>query len=332
MARMLDPDTFLQLSPQGVVVDVRTPAEFASGHIPGAVNLPLFSNEQRAEVGTIYTRVGRDQAVLRGLEFVGSRLVEIVTRAKEISQGREIFLHCWRGGMRSGSVAWLLETAGLKVSLLQGGYKAYRHSFNELLERHKWQFIILGGKTGSGKTELLEHLAGMGEQVLDLEGLANHKGSAFGGLGRGGQPTTEHFINLLHNAFRGFDPGRRIWCENESMLVGHVFIPKELFDLIHTTGRLIEVVMPVEQRLDRLVGEYGCFSQEELAAAFTRIGKRLGWDKLAEAQKALEAGDMRTAAALALGYYDKAYSTGGGTVVDLDNADMRGCAEKLLKL
>ncbi len=335
MARRVDPDTFVQLRRGGVVVDVRTPAEFASGHIPGAHNIPLFSDAQRAEVGTIYKRVGRDEAVHRGLEFVGPRMAAMVTEAGRLSGGREILLYCWRGGMRSGSVGWLLETAGLRVVLLEGGYKAYRHSFEELLDRHKWDFRMLYGATGCGKTELLQRIGALGGQVLDLEGLACHKGSAFGGLGQQRQPSTEHFINLLHESFRGFDPLRPVWCEGESILVGHVYIPNTLFDLLHS-GAIIGIDMPLEQRLDRLVAEYGGFPAQQLSEAFGRIAKRMGREQVAEALSALGRGDIRAAARLALEYYDKAYarsfdkkSTGHFTV---DNSDMDGAARRLYEL
>ncbi len=333
MAQKIEADSFLERSRQGVLIDVRTPAEFAAGHIPGAVNLPLFSDEERAAVGTTYKQIGRDQAVEQGLGFVGPRMAAIVREAKAISQGREIFLYCWRGGMRSGSVAWLLETAGLRVTLLEGGYKAYRHHFFEVLER-PWHFILLCGPTGCGKTELLGHIADRGGQVLDFEGLAHHKGSAFGGLGQQAQPTTEHFINLLHECLRGLDPARPVWCEGESMLVGHVFIPKELFDRVRR-DTIVEVSMEREQRLDRLMAEYGCFPAEELAPAFLRITKRMGPEQVVAALEALEGGDVRTAASLALNYYDKSYArpaSAPAATFRADNSDMARSAEELIKL
>ncbi len=335
MAKKLNPDTFMRLARQGVILDVRTPAEFAAGHIPGACNLPLFTDQERAEVGTLYVRTGRDQAVLRGLEFVGPRMADMVRRAGELAAGREIFVYCWRGGMRSGSVAWLLETAGLKVSLLEGGYKAWRRSFEVLLRENPWRFVMLGGPTGCGKTELLHRIGALGCQVLDLEGLASHRGSAFGALGQRPQPTTEHFINLLNSAFRAFSSSRPVWCEGESLLVGHVFIPQMLYDLMRT-GIVVGIDMESGERLDRLEVDYGDFPKEELAAAFGRISRRMGPEKVKLAQERLDGGDVRGAAALALDYYDKAYARSSADHAPafrftVSGADMQGSAEKLVE-
>ncbi len=336
MAQRIDPDSFLKRSREGVVVDVRTPKEYVAGHIPGAYNIPLFTDEERAVVGTIYKKNGRDAAVQRGLEFVGPRMAGIAQRARQLSEGRGIFLYCWRGGMRSGSVAWLLETAGMNVILLEGGYKAYRHSFEQLLNNHKWRFVLLFGPTACGKTQLLRHVAECGEQVLDFEGIASHKGSVFGGLGQRPQPTTEHFINLLHKRFRELSPDKPVWCEGESMLVGHVFIPQPLYDMVRT-GMVIEIGMKREERLDRLMVEYGGFPQEELAVAFSRIAKRMGREQVANAIGFLVAGDIRSAAAMALDYYDKVYARNllpGNDLINFEaeNGDMAGSAKRLIQL
>lgn len=307
MAKKIDPELFIKESRTGVIIDVRTPAEFESGHIPGANSLPLFTDQQRVVVGTIYKQQGHDPAVQRGLEFVGPRLAEIAATAKSIAQGKPIYLYCWRGGMRSGSVAWLLETAGMQVVLLGGGYKAYRSSFERMIEREPWRFLLLSGMTGCGKTKLLKILARRGEQVLDLEGIANHRGSAFGGIGKGEQPTTEHFINKLHDAFRAFDPARPVWTESESMRVGKVYIPHWLYKRLDRDS-LIEVSMDREQRLDQIVAEYGALPFESLVESFCRISRRMGPEKATEAVKLIQRGDLRGAASLGLDYYDKSYS------------------------
>lgn len=303
----LTPDEFLKQSSDGVVLDVRTPDEYSAGHIPGAINFPLFSNEERVVVGTLYVRTGRDEAVERGLELVGPKLALFVREARRIAAGRTLYIHCWRGGMRSGSMAWLLRTAGLRVKLLKGGYKAYRQSFYELLEAHPWKMVILGGSTGCGKTRILEQLANRGEQILNLEGLAHHKGSVFGALGELPQPTTEQFINDLHTAFRTFDPARHIWCEGESESIGRVNIPRELF-LKMLAAPLILVEIPTELRVRYIMEDYGHFSKEELSDAFRRIERRLGNGATNTAIQAVEAGDLTTAIAIALKYYDKAYT------------------------
>lgn len=338
MIETLKPDDFLASSHEGVIVDVRTPAEFEKGHIPGAINIPLFSNEERVVVGTIYIKKGKEPAVEKGLEFVGARLAQLVKDAKKASQGKPIYLYCWRGGMRSGSVGWLFSTAGLEVKLLKGGYKAFRRNFETLIQNNDWRFIMLGGSTGCGKTELLHKLKAQGEQIIDLEALASHKGSAFGGLGMVKQPTTEHFINILNMYMRELDPKRRVWCESESMLIGHVFLPPSFYQLMSRSAQ-IEVTMDQEQRLDRLCVEYGKFDIDMLKEAFTKIRKRLGFDQTKMALEALDNNDVREAARLALNYYDKAYKQSSDKKERLwrksfqvDNNDMQKSTEELIKM
>ena len=169
----------------GTLLDVRTPAEFRQGHIPAAANLPLFSDAERAEVGTLYKQQGRQAAVRRGLALVGPRMEAMATDLvawSERSAGKPLRLHCWRGGMRSASVAWLAQQLELPVLLLEGGYKSYRRWVLELFER-SWPLRLLGGRTGSGNTDLLLALQELGAAVVDLEWLAHHRGSSFGGLG-----------------------------------------------------------------------------------------------------------------------------------------------------
>lgn len=303
----LTPSEFLSQSSNGIILDVRTPAEYSAGHIPGAVNFPLFTDEERVVVGTAYVQEGRDEAVEKGLEFVGPKMASFVREAKRLAGGKPLFVHCWRGGMRSGSIAWLLRTAGLDVKLLRGGYKAYRQSFVELLDNGGWKFIILGGSTGCGKTQILHQLAACGQQVLDLEGLACHKGSAFGALGEQPQPTTEQFANNIQTAFRRFDPTRPIWCEGESESIGKVFIPRNLF-LQMTASPLIVLELPRELRIRHIMQEYGSFPADQLIASFHKIERRLGGAAATQAIQAVESGDLPTAISIALHYYDKGYA------------------------
>lgn len=294
------------------LIDVRSPGEFAQGHIPGAYNLPLFSNEERAVVGTLYKQQGREEAMLEGLRLVGPKLADMATRAKAWAPAGRIGVHCWRGGERSAGVAWLLEKAlGMEVVTLQRGYKAFRHHVLNSFER-PWQLNILGGYTGTGKTELLGLLAQAGEQVLELEGLAHHKGSAFGGLGETSQPRTEHFENLIWAALHRMDPARPIWVEDESQMVGHCKIPDAFFAQMRQAP-LLFVDRPKAERVARLVHDYGGFPKDELAEAALRINKKLGPQNTKTALEALEADDLGNVAHITLGYYDKAYGHGLAT-------------------
>jgi len=291
------------------LIDVRSPGEHARGHIPGAANIPIFSNEERAVVGTLYRQKGREAAMLEGLRLVGPKLAAIVEQAKALAPRGKVGVHCWRGGERSASVGWLLEkTASMEVLVLKKGYKAFRQHVLASFSR-TWKLEIAGGYTGTGKTELLGLLRERGAQTLDLEGLAHHKGSAFGGIGESGQPTTEQFENLIWDALRQFEPGRPVWVEDESQLVGWVKIPDQ-FHAQMRSSPVSFVDMPVEQRAARLVKDYGSFPKEELAAAIMRIQKRLGPQHAKSALEALASDDLHRVAMITLTYYDKTYARG----------------------
>lgn len=300
---------FLVCAPTRPVLDVRSPAEFAHAHLPGAVSMPLFDNEERAEIGTIYKQIGRDDAVLRGLELVGPKLAFFVRQARILApDGNGVLVHCWRGGMRSGSMAWLLETAGIPVATLQGGYKAYRQAVLDSFTK-PLNLIVLGGKTGSGKTDVLRALAARGEQVLDLEALAHHRGSSFGMLGQPPQPSTEQFENELFVKIKALDPTRRIWVEDESRRVGTCLIPTAFWEQFGAAP-VLALDVPAEARVGYLVQEYGQFSQPDLQDALDRIRKRLGNDRHQAATKALEVGNYAEVVRLTLLYYDKTYQYG----------------------
>lgn len=333
MVLPLPPADFLALATP--VIDVRSPKEFAHGHIPGAHSLPLFSDEERAVVGTLYKQQGRDAALLEGLRIVGPKLAGIVEQSRALSPDGRIRVHCWRGGERSGSVAWLLDKAGFAdVITLRGGYKAFRNhvlaSFGAPLDLR-----VLGGYTGTGKTETLGHLRRLGAQVIDLEALAHHKGSSFGALGEAPQPTTEHFENLLWKAVQGVDPKAPLWVEDESLLIGRCKIPQAFFDRMRA-ATLYFADMPRAERADRLVQDYGRFDPKELGEAVKRIERRIGPQHCKAALQALEAGDLRTVAIITLTYYDKAYAHGTSQrdparVLRLPASahDLRGLAERL---
>lgn len=292
----------------GPILDVRAPAEYAQGHIPGARSLPLFTDEERARIGTTYKQVNPDKAVLLGLDFFGPKLRAMVEEAKKLAPGQEVRLHCWRGGMRSGAVLWLLELAGFHVNLLDKGYKDYRHwALAELARPH--QLRVLGGYTGSGKTAVLHALAAQGEPVLDLEKLANHQGSSFGALGQPPQPTQEQFENDLAFALAKLPTDRPIWVEDESRTIGGLGIPTPFFAQLQAAPLLV-LDVPRAARVQHLAADYGRHDAGALAAAVLRLRKRLGGLVTKEALGAIADGDMPRMVELVLAYYDKTYGYG----------------------
>ncbi len=292
-----------------VILDTRSPKEFDKGHITGALSFPLFDNDERAVIGTLYKQIGKDAAVEQGLEYVGPKMAEFVREAKErfAAQAKPLPLvvHCWRGGMRSGAVAWLLEMAGLNTIKITGGYKAYRSwarkDFAQIANLR-----ILGGMTGVGKTQILKEMRAQGAQVVDLEGRAGHLGSAFGNLKRLPQPTSEQFSNDCHFDLVTLDADKPIWMENESRTIGTVNQPQELFDALREAP-VWAVRRTKEERIDELCRVYGDANREELKQAFVRIREKLGGLKMREALDALDREDLRSAAAIGLMYYDKLY-------------------------
>jgi len=304
----LGPDLFLQLSLQIPIIDVRAPEEYLQGHIPGAINLPLFDDDERAAVGITYTRTGRDAAMLKGLEISGPKLQDFVRQAKKITSTGELLLHCWRGGMRSEAMAWLFTFSGIKTTVLEGGYKAYRRYIRQSFTNGQ-QVLVLGGMTGSGKTETLKHLSSLGEQVLDLEALAHHKGSAFGALGQADQPTNEQFENDLAHQWLALDSRKPVWIEDESRNIGKVIIPEQLF-IKMSTAPLAFIDIPFEIRVERLMKEYGGFDAAMLSSLIDRISKRIGGDIANSAKISLRQGDIKNAVSIVLAYYDKTYQYG----------------------
>ena len=286
-----------------VVLDIRTPAEFKEGHLPNAISFPLFSDEERVVVGTIYKQQGHGQAFLKGLELVGPKLKDFVVQARKYKG--ELYLYCWRGGMRSNSMTWLLQTAGRDVYVLEGGYKAYRSYGRELIS-NGLKLIMLSGPTGSGKTEILHQLAAMGHQVLDLEGLASHRGSSFGGIGQPTQPSIEQFTNLIIENITDFDLSKPIWVEGESQTIGKVIILNELFSQMNSCPT-IRIDPPKAERIERLVRDYACFPAEELQQSIEKISKRLGGKDTKDTLDALEAEDYQKVVDITLAYYDKTY-------------------------
>jgi len=327
---------FLELSEQHPILDVRSPGEYDYAHIQGAHSLPLFSDEERAIVGTAYKQVSRESAVNKGLSFFGPKMKELADNAKKISDGNTFLVHCWRGGMRSASVAWLLELYGFKVYLLRGGYKSFRRMVLESFSEER-KILILGGRTGSAKTLILKKLANSGEQVVDLEQLAHHKGSSFGALGEKPQPTQEMFENELFFHLYKTDKNKTVWLEDESNMIGSRFIPRPFFEKMRIS-RTLFLDIPFEVRLQYLTKEYGKFAPEDLKDAIKRITKKLGGGDTKIALEAIDNGDTKRAFEICLKYYDKTYDYGKNkrnpetiTNCDFDGLNIEEIANEMIK-
>lgn len=296
----------LRLIESNTLIDVRTPLEFATGHIPGALNIPLFSNEERVEVGTLYKQKGRKFALLRALEVVGPKLADFVKQASKLNYNEHLIVHCWRGGMRSSTFSWLLNTADLHAVTFEGGYKSFRNHILSFFEQPIC-IRILTGCTGCGKSELLRYLKHQGQQVVDLELLASHKGSAFGALGQNTQPTSEQFQNDLFWAMKDLDLTKPVWMEDESMSIGRVFIPESLWRNMRNSP-LYKIEISIDERVNRLVNEYSHFEKPILASSIAKISKRLGGPNAKLALDELDKNNFGEVTKILLTYYDKAYN------------------------
>jgi tRNA 2-selenouridine synthase len=301
-------NNFLQLDSNIPVVDVRTPAEFVQGHICGAYNIPLFSNDERVKVGTTYKQVGREEAILLGFDLTGSKWSAFIKQALEIAPHKKIALHCWRGGMRSGAMAWCLNLYGFEVYLLTGGYKHYRRRVLDIFAE-KFNIRILGGLTGSGKTKVLHQLKALGEQVVDLEGFAKHQGSAFGSMNNMEQPTQEQFENDLANELKLLDPQRPVWIEDESITIGKRSIPNAFFHQMRDAPVMV-LKVSLGARVDSLVAEYGILDKGFLKECTQKIWKRLGPEQTKNAIAAIDEDRMADFIRIVLVYYDKTYRSG----------------------
>lgn len=319
-------DQFLKLSLENPVLDVRSPAEFSHAHIPGAFSVHIFTDEQRAVVGTAYVQQSHMVAVNHGLDFFSERMKIIPKEVTNIISDWEkrkgimpenVLIHCWRGGMRSEAVAWLLNLFGYKVYVLKGGYKSFRTWVLSQFEK-KYSLKILGGFTGSGKTEVLKELRRKGKNIIDLEQLASHKGSAFGGLGGNPQPSHEMFENLLaielwklqNSEYNGEVYTKNdfceIWLEDESVHIGTVGIPKTFWQQIRESP-LYFLDVPFDQRVKFIVNTYGVFDKQDLIDCILKIQKRLGGLNTKNAIQFLSDGDFHSAFSVLLKYYDKMY-------------------------
>ena len=317
-----------------LVVDVRSPLEYHEDHLPGAVNVPILTNEERAEIGTIHKLEGPQRARMRGLELTCGRFGAMVREVIAHAAGRPVLVYCWRGGLRSRSMATLLEMTGHPVVQLIGGYKAFRNHVGACFDafRPAAPLIVIHGMTGTGKTTFITGLDRDRWTVIDLEGLARHRGSAFGSLGLGEQPAQKRFDTLLWDAFRTAPTDRPIVVEGESQRIGRVMLPGRLYDVMAESCK-VWCRASLETRVARLAAEYACREyREPMAEALERIRKRLGGVRHAELQGMLADWDV---AGLARGlieqYYDKLYYKHRPWTPDLeiDLEDFREAEQRL---
>lgn len=296
---------FLSVHTDIPVIDVRSPKEFDKGHISGAKNIPLFTNQERERIGTIYKQQGRAQAIEQGLEYVGPKMTTFTENARILARENKLKVCCWRGGMRSEKMAWLFELIGIQCYVLKGGYKSYR---KRLLKEFKkdYPLIVLQGATGSGKTSILEKMNEMGEQIINLEELANHRGSAFGHIGMNPQPTSQQFQNNIYAHFMHLNRKRRIWVESESLSIGKVYLPETLWEKMNQSP-VIQIILSQNIRIQRLVFEYGQFDREKLIEATNKIIRKFGGDKVKSVIQFLKEDDLNAAAGMLLDYYDRSY-------------------------
>lgn len=329
---------FLQRSKDGLLFDVRSPGEYSHAHIPFAINLPLFTDEERKLVGITYKQKSREEAIKIGLDFFAPKMRKMVEAVEDrvrnwqlavgnkhadcqLQTANSVFIYCWRGGMRSAGVAWLLDLYGFRVFTLAGGYKAFRNHVLETFEQ-PFQLKIVGGYTGSGKTEVLNELKNNGEFVIDLENMACHKGSAFGSFKMPKQPTQEMFENKLAIELQQLNETKEspdlsspfritggIWFEDESQRIGNLNIPSSLWKTMRQSP-VVFLEIPFEERLKHIVEEYGSCDREKLIDAVRRISQRLGGLNTKNAIKFLEEGNIPEAFRILLQYYDKRYLKG----------------------
>ena len=303
--KLLNVPEFLSFEGTAIAIDVRSPLEFEQGHIPGALSFPLFSNAERAEIGTLYKKSGQRQAILRGLEIIGPKMRPMAEQMLRLAKDKALYIHCWRGGMRSQSVAMLAGQLGIPCFVLKGGYKAYRNSVLEGLSA-PLKYTVLTGFTGSGKTKILQKLRDFGAQVMDLEGLANHLGSSFGGIGQEEQPSTEYFQNLCFTEIQKWDLTKLIWIEDESAFIGNCFLPTEMYRNMQNAN-WVQIILPLEERITFITEVYGYLPKEEISQAIQRIQKRLGPAQTQAALAACEENDVQKCVEILLQYYDKHY-------------------------
>jgi len=292
------------------IIDVRTPLEFAEDHLPGAVNVPILTNVERVEIGTLYKQEGPQKARLRGLELTCGRFASMVHDVIAHAAGRPVLVYCWRGGLRSLSMAILLEMSGYPAVQLRGGYRAFRNLVFASFEAFTppAPLIVVHGMTGTGKTTFINSLNREQWTVIDLEGVACHRGSAFGEVGLVQRISQKRFDTLLWDAFRKAPGDRPIILEGESQRIGKIALPGAVYQTMADSCK-VWCHASLDTRVRRLTGEYACMEyREAMAVALERIKKKLGGVRYAEIKTLLDNWDVEgIARGLVEHYYDRHY-------------------------
>ena len=321
------------------LIDVRSPAEFALDHIPGAINLPVLDDAQRAAVGTEYVQGSKFLARRSGAAIVARNIAAHLEGALGDHDGSfRPLVHCWRGGQRSGAMATVMDQVGWPVTVLDGGYQTWRRQVKAALydTALPHRLVLLDGPTGAGKTALLAALAARGVQTLDLEALAAHRGSLFGAI-PGGQPSQKGFESRLHDALSRLDPARPVVVEAESSKIGARVIPPSLWAAM-SRAPAIRVESPVEVRAARTVRDYAGLDDVAIDAALGRLPRHVSKETIAGWRALAAAGDrLALARELIVHHYDPSYGRQGGSgarerlatvaVDSLDEAELERAAD-----
>lgn len=325
------------LERDGILLDVRSPKEFLHAHIPGAFSWPLFTDDERSQVGRLYKQVGKYEAMAFGLELTASKIDELLDLGLKLT-GYTVNcrIYCWRGGLRSGSMSKLLSTLGKTPTTLKGGYKNFRRGCLDFLQKTPLpQLNVLGGMTGSGKTEVLSVLEKLGESVIDLESLASHTGSSFGSYFNQDQISQEMFENRLFMALSKSKDAKRVWIEDESRLIGRCVLPESLYSAMQSAPSFV-LCVPKEERVKRLMRTYGVLPLEILLESSRRLKKQLGGERLKNIEEALIT-DRKEAVSLLLQYYDKQYQKAldqrsSHKNVEVEDGNSKSMAQHLLNI
>ncbi len=322
---------------KGLLIDVRSPDEYYKGHMPNSINIPIFNNEERSIIGKKYKNSGRENAVREGFKIIENKIDKLIKKIilikkeflisniDEFSNDKNIKIYCARGGMRSQSMFWLLEKFNYHCVTLNGGYKIYRNWVLNSFE-DKQKIIVIGGKTGTRKTKIINKLKSLDYQILDFESLANHRGSTFGGLGMKEQPTNEQYENLIAEELNKFNQKKFIFVEAESPNIGKNRIPHELYKQMKNSRRF-EIIRDQRIRIRELVNTYSIYQKNDLKESVLKISKRLGPQRTKSAIDSIDNEDWENVCKSVLDYYDRCYEHELKNKVDVKILDMKLCTD-----